>query len=264
MTGLRMLGIATLSVVGMTVAFAQPDSLNFSDTRVNVINADVAGALVYVDETFRGVVPLAIDSLPTGRHHIRVIDPDFSNWLTSIVEDTIDITENSQTFSYRIPRLVMINSDPSGANVMLGDSLLGQTPFVIDVSERVELSHIMLTKVGYSTTVLGSLVAKRGTFFATLQREWEPGIGDMVVASAPLGGRHPHATSLYITGAAAVLSGVASAYFKTRADREYDAFLFSGDQTRLSTTRRLDTSAGIALVATQVSIFLFVYFLLSD
>jgi len=262
--GLRKLSMTALYLIGINVAYGQTDSLNIADFPVTVINADVAGALVYIDGSFRGQVPLTIDSLPTGRHYIRVIDPDFSNWLTGIAEDTINVTESSQTFSYRIPRLVMINSDPSGANVMLVDSLLGQTPFVLDVSEGVELSEVRLEKKGYSPSTLGSLIAKRGTFFATLQREWDPGIGDMVVASAPLDGRHPHATSLYITGAAVVLSGAASAYFKTRADREYDAYLFSGDQSRLSTTRRLDTSAGIALVATQVSTFLFVYFLLSD
>jgi len=264
MTGIKKLAIATLCLVGPAISFAQTDTLRITDSHVTIIKADVNGALVYIDDKFSGVVPLTIDTLSKGRHYVRVIDPDYSNWLTGVVEDTVNVTENSQTFTYRIPRLVMINTDPFGADVMLGDSLLGQTPFVLDVDDGVELSEITLRKEGYSVSTLGSLVAKRGTFFTTLRREWDPGIGDMVVASAPLDGRHPHSTSLYITGAAAVLSGAASAYFKTRADREYYAYLFSGDPTRLSTTRRLDTSAGIALMATQISTFLFVYFLLSD
>jgi hypothetical protein len=69
---------------------------------------------------------------------------------------------------------------------------------------------------------------------------------------------------LYISGATTIIAGAASAYFKVKADNTYSQYVRSGDPNQLSEVNRLDTAAGIALVATQISLGLFAYFMLSE
>ena len=69
---------------------------------------------------------------------------------------------------------------------------------------------------------------------------------------------------LYLSGGAAVLSGVAAAYFKIRADNRYNDFLVSNDALLRSESKNLDTTAALFLVATQVGLALFIYYLMSE
>lgn len=69
---------------------------------------------------------------------------------------------------------------------------------------------------------------------------------------------------LYLTGATAIISGATAAYFKIKADDRYQAYQLRGEQALLSETNRLDAVSAVALIATQVSLGLFTYFILSE
>jgi hypothetical protein len=69
---------------------------------------------------------------------------------------------------------------------------------------------------------------------------------------------------LFVTGGTALISGIAAASWKVRADEVYAAYRTTPDPSARERTRRLDTSAAVALAAMQVSIGLFMYFLLSE
>jgi hypothetical protein len=74
----------------------------------------------------------------------------------------------------------------------------------------------------------------------------------------------PPPLHLYVTGGVIVVAGAVSAVTKIAADDAYSAFLLSGDGSQLDRTRRLDRTAAVSLVITQISFALFTYFLLAD
>lgn len=74
----------------------------------------------------------------------------------------------------------------------------------------------------------------------------------------------PPPLHLYVTGGVIVVAGAVSAVTKIAADDAYAAYLLSGDGSQLDRTRRLDRTAAVSLVITQISFALFTYFLLSD
>jgi hypothetical protein len=69
---------------------------------------------------------------------------------------------------------------------------------------------------------------------------------------------------LYVSGGATLVAGVAAAYFKIKADGKNALFQDTGDPALQRETHRLDISAALALLATQVGFAFFTYFLLSD
>ena len=65
-------------------------------------------------------------------------------------------------------------------------------------------------------------------------------------------------------GGVAVAAGIAAAYFKIKADGQNVLFQQSGDASFQRETNRLDTSAAISLLVTEVGFGFFSYYLLSD
>jgi len=71
-------------------------------------------------------------------------------------------------------------------------------------------------------------------------------------------------TKLYIAGGATVVTGVAAAYFKIKADNRYDEFLGTDNVLLRNESKKLDTAAAFFLVATQIGLAFFIYYLLSE
>jgi hypothetical protein len=70
---------------------------------------------------------------------------------------------------------------------------------------------------------------------------------------------------LLVTGGGiAVVSGIATAYFKIQADARYDKFLASGDRELLQETHRYDTMAAVTLALSQIGLAIVAYCLLSE
>ena len=65
-------------------------------------------------------------------------------------------------------------------------------------------------------------------------------------------------------GAVALISGIATAYYKIQADNRYDKFLATGDRQLLDETHRYDTMAAVTLALSQVGLVIVAYYLLSE
>jgi hypothetical protein len=74
----------------------------------------------------------------------------------------------------------------------------------------------------------------------------------------------PSSARLYLTGGGAILAGAAAAYFKVKADNANNDYLLAGDPASLSDRNRFDTASGVFLVVTQLSLGLFLAFLMSE
>ncbi|MGE5365063.1 MAG: hypothetical protein ACM3SM_13115 [Bacteroidota bacterium] len=66
-----------------------------------------------------------------------------------------------------------------------------------------------------------------------------------------------------LTGSAVLLGGIA-AYYKQRADKEYDKYIETGKKEYLDRTNSLDTVSGVAFGTLQLNFGALIYFFLTD
>lgn len=222
------------------------------------IETEPAGAIVFINGDSAGVSPLKISGLEPGRIRVRILPPDLKNWLTEPLTDSLHIEEGADlTRKYTLARKHLILTSPSGAQVLAGDSVIGSTPLVV----RGDWKHLQVRKQGYAPVPLAGMNPERGIISLNLKESWGGEPEESPILSPDENGS---SLKLYLSGAATILSGATAAYFKVKADNKYSDYLRSGSNTTLDEVNRLDTAAAIALVATQVSMGLFTYFVLSE
>ncbi len=67
-----------------------------------------------------------------------------------------------------------------------------------------------------------------------------------------------------IGGSVGIVCGIATAYFKIKADARYNDYLLTGDRESLRETHRFDTMAGVTLALSQIGLAMVTYCLLSE
>lgn len=228
------------------------------------ITTDVPGAEVFINGIASGRTPLTLDTLQPGVYRLAIAHPKGESWFVDTIQDSLAISDGeNKTLSYTFEKRLLLTSDPFGAFVYAGDSLIGTTPLVLQAGAGSMRAELFLQKPGYERTRVDLRDHATPLTPIQLQRGMLSGPERDVLAgelyrpeSAPL--------RLYLSGAGAILAGGAAAYFKVRADNAYADYRASANPALLSKTKRLDTAAAIALVATQVSLGLFSYFLLAE
>lgn len=255
--------LACASAPGQTTAGIFPDDVPLQRSAV-MIATNIPGAEVFLNGVAAGRTPLMLDTLQPGVYRLVIAHPQGENWLVDTIHDTLAVTHGeSKTLSYTFEERLLLTSDPFGAAVYSGDSLLGTTPLVLQADVASVRAELFLQKAGYERTRVD--LRNRATPMTPipLQRAILSGPEqDVVAGELYRPGRAP--LRLYLTGAGAILAGGAAAYFKVRADNAYADYRTTANPAFLSKTNRLDTAAAIALVATQVSLGLFSYFLLTE
>lgn len=217
-------------------------------------------ARVMIDSVDAGRTPLTIDSLEAGPHRLRLIHPDASNWLTVPLEDTVRLSPREhRTLQYRFEQGSSIISLPSGAEVMIGDSVVGTTPMTFLPGHPPAGSSVTLRKNGFSPASADFSLASRGVLTVTLSPErGMPNRIEEDVSPSPWAGR------LVIPGALAVLSGGLTAYFKIKADNHQTAYLATGNPSERASRDRLDSQAAGFLIGMELSLGLFITMLLTQ
>jgi hypothetical protein len=258
--GFSFLAAALLHAAILSAHTNEPDTTSSLTALCSLtLRSTPDSAYITLDGKPRGRTPLTIDQLPEGTHAIVVQHPALESWLASPVRDSLHLVAGEhRTVHFALTTRFLINSDPYDAEVRSGDSLLGQTPLIISASTPI----ISLRKEGYEPVALDLAGRDSAVIRTSLRPEWErqgsfpPPLPVIEVRRSPV--------RLYVTGAATVLSGVAAAYFKIKADDTYQQYLVTHNPSDLSRTRDLDTSAGIALVTTQLGLALFTYFIFTQ
>jgi hypothetical protein len=234
------------------------DSVCFAQA---TISTDVDGSLVSIDGRFVGRTPLTIDSLMPGLRTVTVRHPETSRWIPQVIERSIHMEPgDSLQIELRFGARVVLRSDPFGAEVRMNDSLWGTTPLTIDHVPSVSVVSVGLS--GYETETLDLATTAPGIVAIRLRPSGsnEATDGNRVLEKSTEG---TNLLPLVLSGATAIVAGGISAHFKTSADDEYDRYQQTGDPSRLDSTRHLDGLAAVSLVASQISLGLFVYFLFS-
>jgi len=236
-----------------------PDSIGLTRSTLT-IQSTPESAHVMLDGKRVGSTPITIDSIAPGTHALTLQHPDVESWLTEPTTDTVTVAEGEhKTLRYDIRNRYFITSTPFGAQVFLGDSVIGTTPFL--TSTEMGEQTLLLRKPGYEPSTVHTYGA---SIVATpLTKLWQNGGDAETYFKESDGGSHK-SLALVGSGTATVLSGVVAAYLKIKADNQYQKYLLTGDSHYLSQTHLLDTSAGIAIIATQVGLGLFTYILFSQ
>jgi hypothetical protein len=228
-----------------------------------MIETDLDSVGVTINGAFMGHTPFWLDTIVAGTHILQLKDPDEANWLTRDVIDTMEIQAGVLFHRrYSMIRAYLIASEPFGADVLLRDSLAGRTPIVL-AGPLEPLIPLSLRKPGYESVPVDPRSHHRGVFMVHMTKIWSAHENQSphLLQNDALGSRH---LPLYISASATILSGVAAAYFKIKADDRYQHYALTGNPSLHAETQRLDTAAGVALAATQLSLGVFAYFLLSD
>jgi len=150
-----------------------------------------------------------------------------------------------------------VASEPAGAEILLGDSLIGTTPLFTSLPRGSAL--LTIRKEGYKAS---EIILDPST------RNYNVQLLSVDPAGAPkpvylADGDGNTMLPTFLAAGVAVVSGATAAYFKERADREYALYRISGDAATLDAVRKNDLLSGIALAVAEISIGYLVIELLS-
>lgn len=226
------------------------------------IGSEPPGALVRLNGADAGFTPLEVDTLPAGRYLIEVIPPDSAGWLTrtardSVILDAYELEERT----YLLAHSLFLQTLPPGAELFAGDSLLGETPVVVERSLFARTPPAVLRKVGFHPVTLSPPTAAglAGTLTVSLTRDGNtPVLDDVYPPPSPPG------WPKFFAAAGAVAAGGTAAYFKIKADKVYDEYLRTGDPALRNDATGYDMQAAMALIATQACIALLTYLLFTE
>jgi hypothetical protein len=158
---------------------------------------------------------------------------------------------------YVLPLSARIASDPPGAGVVLGDSIIGNTPLFASLPRSV--ATVRLVKDGYREA---AVLIDPATF------NYRVGLvrndSGAAPAADPLAGvTGKGSTMLIVAAVATVAAGTTAALVKHKADALYEDYQDTGDPSTLDRVRRLDLASAIALAVAEIGIGYLVIELLS-
>ncbi|MBI3586512.1 MAG: PEGA domain-containing protein [Ignavibacteriales bacterium] len=242
------------SVLFASIAFGQ----------MNILS-EPSGADVLIDSAFVGKTPLRGLALSEGRYVVKVFYPSIFAWNSLVKVETVQVSLVGSTEKFfELGGLLAVNSVPPGGRVTYQGSELGTTPLYVRSPSRFN-GELLVQKEGYNEERVALNAQATTPLVVRLQPKQ---FGEGVIPADVLSGDHGMGVSnhwlTYTSGASMIVSGVLSAYFKDKANRDFDGFLQSNDPGLLSSTHRLDRWASITLVISQISFAILAYVLLSE
>ncbi len=222
------------------------------------LNSNPQGAQVYIDSLLIGRTPLDSQRIPPGTHVLRFVHANYRSWLAPMVTETLTVPPGAHlTRTWTFPTIYVVKSEPYGATVRYRDSSVGTTPYILCASQK---EVIALSKDGYEDEII-VLTPEGGELFARMRSLVRTPAGESPLVAS--GEKSKNLFPVFLTSGTTILTGVASAYFKMKADGRYNDYRLSGDAGTLDEVHRFDRLSGIALVTSELSLIALSYFLLS-
>jgi hypothetical protein len=247
-----LLLILALSVV--TAANGQTDT---GSSRI-AVTSDPPGAILYLDSVNIGTSPVRDLAIFPGHHTLRCMSAERDVWPAAVTAETLVVRPGDTVHCHCVlPRVYHVASDPGGAEIFLGDSIVAVTPAFL--TDRYRGRPLFVRAAGHEEELL-VLPESSGVVYVRLRpdptgKELPP--GPLITES-----QQQDMLPVYLSSGTAILSGVAAAYFKIKADSYYNDYRESGDPALLDRVHRYDTISGVSLVVSQVSIGALAYLLL--
>jgi hypothetical protein len=258
----------TFLIIASTLFFSslsgqtQPPS---DSTGAASIITEPAGADVYIDSVFIGKSPLKGVILSRGSHRIRAFYPSVFAWNAIVMQESLTVSgADQQEKRLTLGEVLRVQSDPPGGIVHYGGAELGPTPLYTRLPSKIA-GDLIVQKEGYDSLRVPAGEMNLGLLKVQLSPRNGSGISSRPSDVLGINGAIPRDHMMtYASGAAMIVSGVASAIMKDRANRNFDAYLQNNNAADLSATRRLDRGAAAALIVSQISFAFLAYFLLSE
>ncbi len=228
------------------------------------ISTDPPGADLYVDSVFVGKTPLKDFRIAEGTHLVRAFYPSVFAWNAIVVPESVMVLRGAHLEKQiDLGEVISIQSDPPDGIVVYRGRILGETPLFTRLSSPLA-GDLRIEREGFDSLQVPVSEIQKGLVRVKLRAKngmagSVPGDG---LALAENGATDHWLT--YASGATMIVSGVASAYLKDRANRHFDAYSLTGSPADLSRTRTLDRQAAATLILSEISFAVLTYLLLSD
>jgi hypothetical protein len=181
--------------------------------------------------------------------HILYIKENKFNWDAEEIRDTINMEEciDKELF-FQFRNKIFISGKPQDTEIYVKDSLIGNTP--LNLSSTI--SEISLRHNGYKEKDLSI-----NKFTASENYD--------LVNIYKANNKDYLKTNIFkiLVGSAIIFGGTA-AYFKLKADNNYDEYNSNNIQSYLDKTHKYDMISGIAFGALQINFAALIYFFLTD
>lgn len=231
------------------------------------IEMDSIGIEILIDGKLIGMTPLPLIELPTGAHQIAALHPQRFLWGNLDWVQTIQISIADTLIvkpTFRI--LCSIHSEPFGAEVFLNNELQGTTPLTIALDTQTSYS-LLLKKEGYADYYLDGSPIQSNHLQVKLSKDDQ--FFDVKAEQQQQQKTQSRYRKLtYGLWGLSILTGLATVYFKDKADEKYQQYLVAGslrDMNRFfNDTKRFDQYSNISLGAVQGCFVLSFYFLIKS
>jgi len=233
--------ILLFTVISWTMAAAQD-----CKSRISVLTNNPQSVIILNNKAVgNGSIVLELEK---GKYSL-VVREDNLAWNSQIFKDSLIVSEcnTSKEVHFNFRDEVYLNTSPVNAGVFHNDSLIGYTPLYINSAN----SEIEIIKENYKT----QRITLNGEKYSVINLEF---IGQKNESSF-------FRTNLFkiLLGSAVALGGTA-AYFKLKADDEYEKYNLTKDAAYLDKTDQYDLISGISFGALQVNFGLLIYYFLTD
>lgn len=211
------------------------------------IRTDLPSSKIYIDSILAGKGNVEI-KLDNGVHHIVVME-ESDRWDAKYFSDTLMIHDCRDTvLNYSFKSQVYLDTDPQDVYVYEDSTLIGHTPMFLPLNN----GNLTLKKEGFEQKII-----------TPNQMSKNEKIKLNFIGS--LKGRNFFEQNLFkiLVGGIVALGGV-SAYFKIKADDNFDNYESTGDRFYLDQTHKYDLISGITFGALQVGFGFLIYYFLSD
>jgi hypothetical protein len=211
------------------------------------IKTNLPNSLIYIDNKFTGTGNIKIE-VSKGIHFIFIKENKLI-WNADEIKDTIKIADcTGKEFIYRFKEKYFISGVPQDAGVFVNDSLIGYTPISIASS----ISEIKLKHKDYLGKELYLKDYLSGENFK------------LTGGLKPVNKNFLNSDFFKLLVGSAIIFGGTAAYFKLKADDNFDEYNSTNIQRFLDNTRKYDLISGIAFGALQINFAALIYFFLVD
>lgn len=228
------------------------------------VESKPSGATVFIDSVLVGATPLREYETTSGPHTLRLVYPHPTSWLAVTKTVPIEVrTGQAAHYDIELGSVFTIHSTPSGASVLFQNRELGTTPLLYR-SDSPLSGTLILKKDGFEPAAIP--IAQEHVVPSRIELKplsTEPNRLPDVLPPDYLDSVSPR-WATYVAASTMILSGVLSAYWKDRANRDFDRYSLTKDPALLASTQRLDRRSGIAITISHVSFAALAYLLLSE